>query len=218
MTLHTREFCFKAETVEETGVFTGYASVFDVLDSYNEIVSRGAFLDSLAEHKAKGTMPAMLWQHRSAEPMGVYTEMDEDSIGLRVRGQIAMKTQRGAEAYELLKMGAISGMSIGFTPREDSYDKLTGITTLKKVKLWENSLVTFPANDAARVQGVKAVDGIITLRDAEDYLREAGISKGQALAFLSKIKSIARSESAADDAMLRIREALINSPLNKISH
>ena len=218
MTLQTREFCFKAETVEESGVFTGYGSVFDVLDSYKEIVVRGAFADTMAAHKAKGTMPAMLWQHRSGEPMGVYLEMDEDAVGLRVRGQIAMKTQRGAEAYELLKMGAISGLSIGFVPREEAYDKVTGITTLKKVDLWELSLVTFPANDAARVQGVKAVDGIITLRDAEDYLREAGISKGQALAFLSKIKSIARSESAADDEMVRIREALLKSPLNTIAH
>ena len=216
MTLQTREFCFKAETVEESGVFTGYGSVFDVLDSYKEIVVRGASAETMAAHKAKGTMPAMLWQHRSGEPMGVYLEMDEDAVGLRVRGQIAMKTQRGAEAYELLKMGAISGLSIGFVPREEAYDKVTGITTLKKVDLWELSLVTFPANDAARVQGVKAVDGIITLRDAEDYLREAGISKGQALAFLSKIKSIARSESAADDEMVRIREALLKSPLNNI--
>ena len=214
--MQTREFCFKAETVEESGVFTGYGSVFDVLDSYKEIVVRGAFAETMAAHKAKGTMPAMLWQHRSGEPMGVYLEMDEDAVGLRVRGQIAMKTQRGAEAYELLKMGAISGLSIGFVPREEAYDKVTGITTLKKVDLWELSLVTFPANDAARVQGVKAVDGIITLRDAEDYLREAGISKGQALAFLSKIKSIARSESAADDEMVRIREALLKSPLNNI--
>ena len=214
MTLQTREFCFKAETVEESGVFTGYGSVFDVLDSYKEIVVRGAFAETMAAHKAKGTMPAMLWQHRSGEPMGVYLEMDEDAVGLRVRGQIAMKTQRGAEAYELLKMGAISGLSIGFVPREEAYDKVTGITTLKKVDLWELSLVTFPANDAARVQGVKAVDGIITLRDAEDYLREAGISKGQALAFLSKIKSIARSESVADDEIVRIREALLKSPLN----
>ena len=197
-------------------MFTGYGSVFDVLDSYKEIVVRGAFAETMAAHKAKGTMPAMLWQHRSGEPMGVYLEMDEDAVGLRVRGQIAMKTQRGAEAYELLKMGAISGLSIGFVPREEAYDKVTGITTLKKVDLWELSLVTFPANDAARVQGVKAVDGIITLRDAEDYLREAGISKGQALAFLSKIKSIARSESAADDEMVRIREALLKSPLNNI--
>lgn len=216
MTLQTREFCFKADTIDESGVFTGYGSVFDVLDSYKEIVVRGAFNESLAAHKSKGTMPAMLWQHRSGEPMGVYTQMEEDAIGLKVSGQIAMKTQRGAEAYELLKIGAISGLSIGFVPREEAYDKVTGVTTLKRVDLWELSLVTFPANDAARVQGVKAVDGIITLRDAEDYLREAGISKGQALAFLSKIKSIARSESAADDEMLRIREALMASPLNKL--
>ena len=52
-------------------------------------------------------------------------------------------------------MKAISGLSIGFMTREDSYDRITRIRTLKKVDLWEVSLVTFPANDAARIQGVK---------------------------------------------------------------
>ena len=133
----------------------------------------------------------MLWQHRSSEPIGVYSAIREDQTGLYVEGRLALKTTRGAEAYELLKMGAISGMSIGFKTREDSYDRVTDVRTLKKVDLWEVSLVTFPANESARVSGVKSIDTIESLADAEAFLREAGgLSRREATALVSRIKSL----------------------------
>jgi HK97 family phage prohead protease len=202
MTIQRRDFAFEVKEISESGSFSGYGSVFGVVDSYNEIVAQGAFKDSLAAHKAKNTMPAMLWQHRSSEPMGVFTKMEEDSVGLFVEGQIAMKTQRGAEAYELLKMRAISGLSIGFVPRNETRDKVTGITTLTAVDLWETSLVTFPANDAARVQGVKNVEMISDLRSAEKYLRDLGMSRAESVAFISRVKSLGQSDSDEDGLQL----------------
>ncbi len=183
---------FKIKAVSEDGLFSGYGSVFGVVDSYQEVVAAGAFKESLDNR-----MPSLLWQHRSGEPIGVYSTVKEDNIGLHVEGKLALKTTRGAEAYELLKMGAISGLSIGFVTREDSYDRVTGVRTLKKVDLWEVSLVTFPANDAARVATVKSIESIKSLADAETYLREAGgLSKREAVAVLARIKSLqGRSES-----------------------
>ncbi len=207
MTILKRDFAFSIKEISETGTFTGYGSVFGVVDSYGEIVAPGAFSASLSSHKAKGTMPAMLWQHRSSEPMGIFTSMTEDSIGLSVTGQIAMKTQRGAEAYELMKMGAISGLSIGFVPRQETRDKVTGITTLNAVDLWETSLVTFPANDSARVQGVKSIELINDLRSAEKFLRDSGLSRSESVAFISRVKSLAQSDSDEDDLQL-IHDAL----------
>lgn len=187
---------FDVKEVAEDGSFSGYGSVFGNIDSYKEIVSSGAFDESLRDWKSKGRMPSLLWQHRAGEPIGVYASMHEDANGLFVKGKLALKTARGAEAYELLKMGAISGLSIGFQTREDSFDKVSGIRTLKKVDLWEVSLVTFPANDAARISVVKSIEQINSIRDCESYLREAGgLSKSESLAFIAKIKSIARSES-----------------------
>lgn len=205
--MNTKDFCFELKSINDTGTFEGYGSVFGVKDSYSEIVAPGAFAETLEKHKSAGTMPALLWQHRSGEPIGVYTSMSEDSIGLKVSGQLALKTSRGAEAYELLKMGAISGLSIGFMPREDSYDKLTGITTLKKVDLWETSLVTFPANDAARVQGVKSIESIEDLKSAEQYLRDSGLSRRESVAFIARIKSLGQSDSD-EGGMKEIVEAL----------
>jgi len=206
MKTRTRDVGFELKALSETGTFEGYGSVFGVRDSYDEIVLPGAFADSLAAHKAAGTMPAMLWQHRSAEPLGVYTSMAEDHIGLKVVGQLAMKTVRGAEAYELLKMKALSGLSIGFVPREDSYDKVTGIRSLKKVDLWEVSPVTFPANDAARIQGIKSIEEIEDLKTAEQYLRESGLSRSEAVAFIARVKRLGQSDS--DEGMQQIKEAL----------
>jgi len=205
--MNTKDFGFELKSISEAGIFEGYGSVFGVKDSYSEIVAPGAFAETLEKHKAAGTMPALLWQHRSGEPIGVYTSMSEDSIGLKVSGQLALKTSRGAEAYELLKMGAISGLSIGFMPREDSYDKLTGITTLKKVDLWETSLVTFPANDSARVQGVKSIETIEDLKSAEQYLRDSGLSRRESVAFIARVKSLGQSDSD-EGGMKEIVEAL----------
>ena len=177
---------FKIKAVSEDGLFSGYGSVFGVIDSYKEVVAPGAFSESLSQRT-----PALLWQHRSGEPIGVYSALREVQTGLYVEGKLALKTARGAEAYELLKMGAISGLSIGFITREDSYDRVTDVRTLKKVDLWEVSLVTFPANDAARVSGVKSIDTIASLADAESYLRDAGgLSRREATAFVSRIKSL----------------------------
>lgn len=183
---------FKLKAVSDDGIFSGYGSVFNVVDSYQEVISPGAFAESLAAKK-----PAMLWQHRTSEPIGVYTEVREDAVGLYVEGKLALKTSRGAEAYELMKMGALDGLSIGFITRDDSYDRVTQIRTIKKVDLWEISPVTFPANDAARITGVKSIESITTFADVEAHLREAGgFSKREALALVARIKSLqGRSDS-----------------------
>lgn len=203
----TLDFPFDLKEIKPDGTFHGYGSVFGVEDSYGDVVVPGAFADSLATQKAKGRLPAMLWQHRSAEPLGVYTSMDEDSLGLKLEGKLALSTVRGAEAHSLMKMGAISGLSIGYQTREDSYDKITGINTLKKLDLWEVSLVTFPANDAARVQGVKSIEVIEDLKSAEKYLRDVGLSRTEAKAFIARLKCLGQCD-ADEGALQQLAEAI----------
>lgn len=209
MKLKQKDFALSVKEISEDGTFTGYGSVFDVVDSYRDIVAKGAFVKSLDKHKEKGTMPALLWQHNSAEPLGVFTSMEEDDIGLKLTGQIAMKTQRGAEAYELMKMKAVSGLSIGFVPKSETYDKKSGVTTLTEVDLWETSLVTFPANDEARVEGVKSIEQLSSIKDVEAHLRDSGMSKRESQAVISRVKSLARSDSEADE-LAPLAEAIKN--------
>lgn len=150
-----------------TGEFEGYGSFFGNANSYDDVVAKGAFVDSL-----KSKMPALLWQHSARAPIGVYTEAREDDRGLFVKGQLNLDVQQGKEAYALLKQGALKGMSIGFNTLIDEVNKETGVRTIKKIDLWEVSLVTFPANDKANVTTVKSAPG--TIREFEKFLRDAG--------------------------------------------
>lgn len=204
----TLDFGFDFKAAGDDGTFTGYGSVFNIEDGGGDIVIPGAFAESLTSQKAAGRLPAMLWQHRSAEPIGVYTAMEEDAVGLKVSGKLALKTARGAEAYELMKMGALSGLSIGYRSRDDSYDRVTGIRTLKKLDLLELSLVTFPMNDASRVASVKgSIEELKTIRDVEEYLRDSGLSRAAAVALIARVKSLGRSDSDGGD-MQQIVQAL----------
>lgn len=210
-----RNIAFELKATGDDGTVEGYGSVFGVRDNYDDVIAAGAYLTSLAAHKKAGTMPAMLWQHDSSVPIGVWTEMVEDSKGLKIKGKLALDTVKGAEAHALLKMGAINGLSIGFISKQWTYDRETDVRTLTEVDLWEVSLVTFPANEKARITGVKAADvaGIKTIRQAEQALRDAGFSADTAKAFLAEVKRIALDERDAHGAAAAMKAAdrLLNS-------
>lgn len=197
MDTKTLDFSCELKANGDTGTFEGYGSIFNITDKGGDIVVPGAFTETLSSQKNAGRLPAMLWQHRQAEPIGVYTEMEEDAVGLKVKGKLALKTARGAEAYELMKMGALSGLSIGYRVRDDSWDRVTGVRTIKKADLVELSLVTFPMNDASRVSAVKAIEELDSLSEIERHLRDVcGMSKSEATAMVSRVKSvISRSDS-----------------------
>lgn len=169
---------FKA--VGDEGEFEGYGSVFGVVDSYNEVVDKGAFTESLQKHG----MPKLLLQHSSWMVGGIYVEAREDEKGLYVKGKLNLEVQAARETHSLLKQGALNGLSIGFRTLEEEVDKETGITHLKKVRLYEVSVVTFPANEEATISGVKAAPE--NIREFEKFLREAGYSQEDAKLIASK--------------------------------
>lgn len=204
-----KDINFEIKEVTKAGAFAGYGSVYNVVDQGDDVMAPGCFAESLAACAAKGIMPAMLWQHRAGEPCGVYQSMKEDPTGLYLEGKLALKTQRGAEAYELLQMKALSGLSVGFMTRDDSVDRVSGVRTVKKADLWEVSLVTFPMNDAARISAVKSINDITDFKSAERYLRESGsYSRSEATALVARIKSLAQRDSVADDEVQQVLAAI----------
>jgi HK97 family phage prohead protease len=204
-----RNLVLQLKAVGDDGTVEGYGSVFGVRDSYDDVIAAGAYAASLAAHKAAGTMPAMLWQHDATVPIGIWIEMVEDSKGLRIKGKLALDTVKGAEAYALLKMGALNGLSIGFISKQWAYDRETDVRTLTEVELWEVSLVTFPANDKSRITGVKSADiaGIKTIRQAEQALRDAGLPADTAKALIAEVKRIALDERDAHEAAAALKAA-----------
>ena len=92
--LKVRDFDFEIKAVSDDGKFNGYGSVWDVVDSYQEVVAKGAFTESLAELAAKGRPVPVLWQHRSSEPIGAWSNLKEDDHGLFGEGQILLDEYR----------------------------------------------------------------------------------------------------------------------------
>ena len=143
---------FQLKSLDTKGKFAGYASVFDMVDNHKDIIIRGAFAHTL---KGRVRDIKLLWQHQQNEPIGFFTKMFEDSRGLFVEGQLLLEVERAREAYYLLKEGALGGLSIGYTPVKFHIHEKTGIRIISQIDLWEVSLVTFPANNAARITVVK---------------------------------------------------------------
>ena len=83
---------FKMEGVDDQGIFTGHASVFNVVDLDGDVVEPGAFAETLATGAASAGV-LIFGQHEDRkEPLGRTLELREDSIGLYVKGQISDTT------------------------------------------------------------------------------------------------------------------------------
>ena len=147
------DYDFEIKSLAADGTFAGYASVFHVMDNQRDIVQPGAFRTSL---KAREKPVQLLWQHQWAEPIGVIDSLFEDKRGLYMKGRLLMDVARAREAYALLKAGVLKGLSIGYSVKRASKDPSSGVRKLHEVDLWEVSLVTFPANEAAQVTVVKS--------------------------------------------------------------
>lgn len=147
------------KAVGDDGVIEGYASTFNVIDSYGEMVAPGAFKATIAGLKRAKRGLKMLWQHDSHQPIGIWDDLEEDAKGLRVVGRLLKDTvAKAAEAYALIREGALDELSIGYRELESApHPDQRGVTILKKLDLREVSPVTFGAlGQAARIDTVKS--------------------------------------------------------------
>ena len=192
---------------EEKGVFQGYGSIFGNKDLGNDVVVQGAFAKSIGRKGAKAVK--MLYQHRPDEPIGVFDEIIEDNRGLKVKGRLAMGTQRGREVYELMKMGALDGLSIGYrvSPKGADYDERGKKRMLKEVDLMEISAVTFPMNPKARVAQVKGADR--SIREWEEILQDAGnLSRSESKVVASALTKALDLREAGDNDTPELVDAI----------
>lgn len=148
------ELDVKAVTAE--GEFEGYASVFNIEDLGKDIVLPGAFAKSLARRPAAKVK--MLRSHDSREPVGIWTDLQEDGKGLRAKGRLILETMLGRETHILMKAGALDGLSIGYRSLKDRFDRSTGTRLLEEIDLPEISILAFPMNPRATVSRIKSED------------------------------------------------------------
>jgi len=183
------DFGLSIKSLTDEGAFEGYASIFNTVDNGGDKVVPGAFVESLAEGRRKGRRVKMLWDHNPREPIGVWDDMAEDAKGLWGKGRLILDVPKAREVHALLKGGAVDGLSIGYRTKESEPDG--NVRLLKKVDLWEVSIVTFPMNDRTKVTAVKA-DGAediieklragdrLTEREFEALVKGLGLTNSQA--------------------------------------
>lgn len=176
-------------------VFSGYGAVFGNIDSYGDVIDKGAFKGTLRDAKKNDRWPSLLMQHGGwgitaddMTPIGIFTELEEDDTGLKFTAKLA-DTVRAREAYNLMKMQprpAITGMSIGYIAKKFTVGTKPDEPRRKlhEIELMEISLVTFPANDKARVAAVKS--GAWSVRDMERALRDVGLTQAEAKRFMAE--------------------------------
>ena len=227
-------FSEKSES-EETGRITGYASVFGVKDSYDEIVEAGAFDGIINDIKnSVASMPLMLGNHEhySGCPIGIWDSLEVDSKGLKISGIINTEIQLGKEIYSSLKFAkdnnssSSMGLSIGYYPDWDKYvvDKeyIGHIFSVKKLP--EVSIVNFPANTQAVVTDIKRdclieeIKKLSNIRDLERFLRDSGnFSKKEAETLISVSSTLINSKcDTSEDMDINGYMSLLNR-LNQIT-
>jgi len=179
--METKYFPFTLTKYDEKeGTFSGYASIFGVVDSYNEVVDAGAFTKTLKERKSR----TLFWSHDSYRPGVGRTEPVEDKIGLRLDdARLYLDIALAKDIYINMKNGTLDGLSIGYKTMDEWVDPVTRVRHLKEIALWEISLCNFQACPGAVVFDVKSIgpgelkpfpsEHSCRLRDPDDFQQDS---------------------------------------------
>jgi HK97 family phage prohead protease len=200
--IRTKTFKFDVKASGDAGMFTGRASVYGVEDFHGDVVMPGAFADTIRDH---GGVIKVLNQHDPCDPIG--TALLEDAeLALMASGSLVLELQSAKDAYVRLQNKLVDGISIGYSVPDGGASFEGGVRKLNKIDLWEISLVTFPANDYARVTGVKSQDAALrTYEIAAGIARElkAGraLSQANAARIAQAHEHLKSISGSADDAM-----------------
>ncbi|MBS6031146.1 MAG: HK97 family phage prohead protease [Kocuria rhizophila] len=150
---------------DEDGTFEAVVSAFGNIDSYGDVMVKGAFERTLAEWRENGGEIPFLWSHASNDPMsyvaGIH-EAKETDEGLLVRGQFDLDTDQSRQAYKLLKSGRVREFSFGFIVRDAEDGEKNGehVRYVKDVDLLEASMTILGANPATRLVAIKSTPTI----------------------------------------------------------
>lgn len=139
------------------GVAVPFASPTEIHDAYGaymEVMVRGAFTRTIAERGPERVKFLANHDARSF-PIGKTISLKETAAGLIAEFRVA-QTPRGDEALQLVREGALDGLSIGFRPIRDKWSDDGTTRHILEAALHEISLVNAPAYRDAVVTAVRA--------------------------------------------------------------
>jgi hypothetical protein len=135
------------KSASESGEIEGWAATYNVIDSQNDRIVKGAFSED------SGKEFPLLWNHRPSDVAGVGI-VEETDEGLRLKGRLLLDTTTGRETYSRIKAGAARGLSVGFRLVRHAYEN--SVRLVQAAKLVEISVTPFPANERALITAVKS--------------------------------------------------------------
>ena len=142
------------------GQFTAYASVFGNIDSYGDIVTKGAFANDLARWEKSGNAIPVLFAHQMSDPdynIGHVISAEEDNVGLKITAQLDLESPKAKQVYRMLKGKRINQMSFAYDVTDGEQVKVDGqdVYEIRDLKLYEVSVVTVGANQETEILSVK---------------------------------------------------------------
>lgn len=166
------------------GIVTGYFSAFDNVDADGDIIRKGAFKKTIAESGPKSSKPRIkhLMNHNTSMPLGVLTELKEDTYGLYYESKLGSHSL-GEDFVKMVDSGLITEHSIGFATMKrnqlqdyDGYKRNpdSGWFEITEVKLWEgSSLTAWGANANTPLTGMKTETQVELVNNRIDLMCKA---------------------------------------------
>lgn len=152
------------------GYFAVYDSIYEIAPGMTESIAPGAFNDSLS-----GDI-RMLINHDTTLVVGrssAHTlELRDDSHGLWAKAPVNPKDSAAMDAHARVERGDVSQASIGFDIiEEDTEFRDDGSIhwTIRKAKLYEVSICTFPAYESTNISARSAERDRIMERKVEAW-------------------------------------------------
>ena len=147
------------------GQFVAYASVFGNIDSYGEVVVKGAFANDLARWQKSGNPIPLLFGHNMSDPdfnIGHVVSAEEDEVGLKVTCQLDLENPKAKQVYRMLKGRRIDQMSFAYDVVDGGPATHDGrdVYEIRELKLYEVSVVTVGANSETEILAVKQVPAV----------------------------------------------------------
>lgn len=231
----TRDFeaGFEVRESENGMTFYGYAAKFNSrsenLGGFYEVIEPGAFGRSL---KSRNDVK-LLVNHDTgrvlASSRSKTLRLYEDSVGLRVEADLPNTTD-GRDMAELLKRGDLSSMSFGFNVIKDAWNSEGDMRTLKSVRLFEVSIVAFPAYQAteASVRGLDKVaqraqvdadalaDVMLRIEEGSDLTEEQANLMKSVVEELAPRAAEQTEESTSEPSLLTIKQKQLDLLLKRI--
>lgn len=206
-----RDLNFRA-SVNDEGIFEGYLSTYDDVDSYGTYFMPGAW-DKSIERFNSGEVIPVLWSHDRSKPIGKFTELKSDDKGLWGRGKLTLEDPQAKIAYAHMKDGSVMGLSVGFEMDYDNviYNRLLDALGIAEADLFECSVVVFPANTNAKITNFKSQTHDHGENKMEGSIAET-IEKMNAA-----IENLRTAQTAQNDAEISKRDAEISDLKKQIA-